>query len=158
VSWAQARATYARLRLIAVRATLVADKTPVDRYLVQLRTATMTPISDGQTVTFTGQLIGPVTPDSHQHLRRRDIGTDAFGTIVHAKGLRFGTVNYSTGAIVMTFIIPPPAGKRTSSPATTTVPRRHSRRNGWARTLEPICDSKGVAALMKGAFCIQLKF
>jgi len=91
-------------------ATLVADRTPVDKYLGQLRKTLMTPIADGTTVTFTGQLFGPVTPDSVTVFGGEIIGTDAFGTIVHAEGLRFGTVNYSTGAVVMTFLIPPPAG------------------------------------------------
>jgi cytochrome c peroxidase len=90
--------------------TLVADKAPVDRYLAQLHSATMTPIADGTTTTFTGHLIGPVTPDSVTVVGGELIGTDAFGTIAHLDNLRVGTVDYSTGAVAITFIIPPPAG------------------------------------------------
>jgi cytochrome c peroxidase len=90
-------------------ATLVSNKTPVDRYLAQLRTVKLGPIADGHTVTFTGQMIGPVTPNSITIIGGEIIGTDAFGSII-TDNLLFGTVDYTSGAVAMTFIIPPPAG------------------------------------------------
>ncbi len=96
--------------------TLIADQTPLDKYLEQQKTYTL--IGDNQKNSYTIQLPPNVDPftvsvielDPHNDFSDQEVYAfdDGYGA-VGGEGLTQGTINYATGELKLFFDVPPKA-------------------------------------------------